>query len=144
MAIHSTLVFWGLPKTEAWGENPRQGWLCVMVDASSLKWDQTPPARFPRPPKCFLSSNSLCMLCKCLSRGYTNFRCSGMDKNHKIKIFNSINAVNLKMGAGFLLDNISCRLPFPGGKSIQTLCCIMRILEYSVLMLESDTFQKYC
>lgn len=46
-----------------------------------------------------------------------------MDKNHKIKILNSINAVNLKMGAGFLLDNISCRLPFSGGKSIQTLCC---------------------
>lgn len=29
-----------------------------------------------------------------------------MDKNHKIKIFNSINAVNSKTGAGFLLNNI--------------------------------------
>lgn len=63
------------------------------------------------------------MLCKCLSWGYTNFKCSGMDKNHKIKIFNSINAVNSKTGAGFLLNNVYCPLPFPGGKSIQTLCC---------------------
>lgn len=84
------------------------------------------------------------MPCECLSWGYTNFKSFRMDlkrkkNNHKVKNL-ELSAVNSKMDAGFLLDDI-CSL-FLEAESPNFMLWWYRIVEYSVLLLESDAFQK--
>lgn len=59
--------------------------------------------------------------------------------NHKVKNL-ELSAVNSKMDAGFLLDDI-CSL-FLEAESPNFMLWWYEIVEYSVLLLESDAFQK--